>query len=250
MSRNVAMSPLRVGIAGLGNVGGAVLRRLTADASVLAIRTGRPIAVVGVAARDRAKAAPLLGDAEWFDDAVALARAPDRRPRRAHRRPRRRGARGRRSRDRVWQSRRHRQQGAARPPRHGDRGGSRGEGCPAELRSRVAGGIPAIRCCASRSPATRSTASTASSTAPATTSSPAWRPRASASTRAWRRRSGWATPRPTRPSTSTATTRPTNSPSWRPSPSAPRSTSTRSTSKASAPSPPTTSRPPTTSATA
>ena len=76
MSRNVAMSPLRVGIAGLGNVGGAVLRRLTADASVLAIRTGRPIAVVGVAARDRAKAAPLLGDAEWFDDAVALARAP------------------------------------------------------------------------------------------------------------------------------------------------------------------------------
>ncbi|WP_237479834.1 homoserine dehydrogenase [Lichenibacterium dinghuense] len=70
------MSPLRVGIAGLGTVGGAVLRRLTDGASAMASRTGRPVAVVGVSARDRAKAAPLLGTAEWFDDPVALARAP------------------------------------------------------------------------------------------------------------------------------------------------------------------------------
>lgn len=71
------MSPLRVGIAGLGTVGGAVLRRLTADAATLATRTGRPVIVTGVSARDRAKAAPRLGRADWFDDPVALARSPD-----------------------------------------------------------------------------------------------------------------------------------------------------------------------------
>ncbi len=70
------MSPLRVGIAGLGTVGGAVLRRLNDNVSTMASRTGRPVVVVGVSARDRAKAAPLLGGAEWFDDAVDLARAP------------------------------------------------------------------------------------------------------------------------------------------------------------------------------
>ena len=70
------MSPLRVGIAGLGTVGGSVLRRLTDNAAAMACRTGRPIAVVAVAARDRTKAGPSLGGAEWFDDAVALARAP------------------------------------------------------------------------------------------------------------------------------------------------------------------------------
>ncbi len=71
------MSPLRVGIAGLGTVGGAVLRRLTDDLSAMESRTGCPVAVVGVSARDRAKAGPLLGGVEWFSDPVALAGAPD-----------------------------------------------------------------------------------------------------------------------------------------------------------------------------
>ena len=71
------MSPLRVGIAGLGTVGGAVLRRLTDDAGVIRHQTGRPVAVTGVSARNRDKAAPLLGTATWHADAVELARSPD-----------------------------------------------------------------------------------------------------------------------------------------------------------------------------
>ena len=71
------MSPLRVGIAGLGTVGSAVLRRLTEDATGIAARAGRPVRVTGAAARNRAKAAPLLGEAAWFDDALDLARSRD-----------------------------------------------------------------------------------------------------------------------------------------------------------------------------
>ena len=71
------MPPLRVGIAGLGTVGGAVLRRLSDDAAAIAARTGRAVAVTGVSARDRAKAAPLLAQAPWFDDPVELARSRD-----------------------------------------------------------------------------------------------------------------------------------------------------------------------------
>ncbi len=70
------MSPLRVGIAGLGTVGGAVLRRLTDDAAAIAMRTGRDIVVAGASSRSRDKAAPLLGLAEWFADPIALARSP------------------------------------------------------------------------------------------------------------------------------------------------------------------------------
>ena len=71
------MPPLRVGIAGLGTVGGAVLRRLTQDAGMMAARSGRSLIVVGVSSRDRAKAAPMLGDSIWFDNPVDLARCPD-----------------------------------------------------------------------------------------------------------------------------------------------------------------------------
>ncbi|MGI3899984.1 MAG: homoserine dehydrogenase [Janthinobacterium lividum] len=70
------MSPLRVGIAGLGTVGGAVLRRLTDDAAAIAARTGRGVVVTGVSSRDRDKAAPLLVGAEWFADPITLARSP------------------------------------------------------------------------------------------------------------------------------------------------------------------------------
>ena len=44
--------PLRLGIAGLGTVGAAVVRLLTAQARDLAARTGRDIVVTGVSARD------------------------------------------------------------------------------------------------------------------------------------------------------------------------------------------------------
>lgn len=68
--------PLAVGIAGLGTVGGGVLALLRQNAQVIAARAGRPLAVVGVSARDRARDRGLsLAGLHWFDDPAALARA-------------------------------------------------------------------------------------------------------------------------------------------------------------------------------
>ena len=67
-------SPFRVGIAGLGTVGASVLDILTRQGDRLAARSGRPIRVTAVSARDRAKARGHdLGRYAWFDDPVALA---------------------------------------------------------------------------------------------------------------------------------------------------------------------------------
>ncbi len=71
------MRPLSVGLAGLGTVGGGVLALLHQNAELIAARAGRPIAVVAVSARDRARdrGVPLSG-LHWFDDPTALAHAP------------------------------------------------------------------------------------------------------------------------------------------------------------------------------
>jgi homoserine dehydrogenase len=68
---------LRIGIAGLGTVGGGVLRLLQAHADLLAQRSGRRIVVAAVSARDRHRdrGVPLDG-VRWYDDAVALAADP------------------------------------------------------------------------------------------------------------------------------------------------------------------------------
>src|SRR6266568_5757803 len=69
------VEPLRIGIAGLGTVGAAVIRLLTAQAKDLAARTGRSIVVAGVSARDQGRERGVdLSEAVWFDDPVALAR--------------------------------------------------------------------------------------------------------------------------------------------------------------------------------
>jgi len=69
---------LRLGLAGLGTVGLSLLRLLERHGNDLAVRTGRPIAVSGVSARDRGKERGFdLSGMEWFDDPVALARHPD-----------------------------------------------------------------------------------------------------------------------------------------------------------------------------
>ncbi|MGK9168561.1 homoserine dehydrogenase [Inquilinus limosus] len=73
------MTPiLRIGIAGLGTVGGGVLRLLQAHADLLAQRAGRRIVVAAVSARDRHRdrGVPLDG-VRWYDDAVALAADPE-----------------------------------------------------------------------------------------------------------------------------------------------------------------------------
>jgi homoserine dehydrogenase len=67
--------PLRLGIAGLGTVGAAVIRLLDAQARDLAARTGRAIVVTGVSARDASRDRGLdLKTIQWFDDPVELAR--------------------------------------------------------------------------------------------------------------------------------------------------------------------------------
>lgn len=69
--------PLSIGIAGLGTVGGGTLALLRANASLIAARAGRPVAVTAVAARDRLRDRGLsLAGLRWFDDAVALANDP------------------------------------------------------------------------------------------------------------------------------------------------------------------------------
>jgi homoserine dehydrogenase len=71
-------SPLRLGVAGLGTVGAALLKLLDRQANALAERTGRRIAVTVVAARDRGKARDLdLARFEWASDPVALAASPE-----------------------------------------------------------------------------------------------------------------------------------------------------------------------------
>ena len=67
------MNPLRVGIAGIGTVGRAVMRRLMRDADLIAARAGRPVIVTAASARDRARAEPHLGSSRWFADPAALA---------------------------------------------------------------------------------------------------------------------------------------------------------------------------------
>jgi homoserine dehydrogenase len=71
-------SPLRLGVAGLGTVGAALLKLLDRQANALAERTGRRIAVTAVSARDRGKIRDLdLARFEWFSDPVALASSPE-----------------------------------------------------------------------------------------------------------------------------------------------------------------------------
>ncbi len=65
--------PLRVGLAGLGNVGGGVVKLLDANARLIAARAGRPIAVTAVSARDRNRDRGLdLARFAWVDDATEL----------------------------------------------------------------------------------------------------------------------------------------------------------------------------------
>ncbi len=69
---------LRVGVAGLGTVGGGTVKELVENAALLESRCGRPIKLVAVAEmnRDRQAVLPLDG-VTWYDDALALIDADD-----------------------------------------------------------------------------------------------------------------------------------------------------------------------------
>jgi homoserine dehydrogenase len=69
--------PLSVALAGLGTVGGGVLKLLRDNADIVAARAGRPIAVTAVSARDRTRDRGVsLSGLHWYDDPVALAADP------------------------------------------------------------------------------------------------------------------------------------------------------------------------------
>lgn len=65
---------LRIGVAGLGTVGGGVLKLLATHGDLLTRRAGRPIVVTAVSARDRSRDRGIdLSGLRWHDNAVDLA---------------------------------------------------------------------------------------------------------------------------------------------------------------------------------
>lgn len=71
------VAPLKVGLAGLGTVGAAVIRLIQDNRTALSARCGRPVEVVAVTARTRGKDRDVdLKSLRWVDDPVALARDP------------------------------------------------------------------------------------------------------------------------------------------------------------------------------
>jgi homoserine dehydrogenase len=70
-------APLKVGIAGVGTVGAALIAQIARQKEALAARCGRAIEVVAVCARSKGKDRGVdLKKMKWFSDPVTLARAP------------------------------------------------------------------------------------------------------------------------------------------------------------------------------
>ena len=71
-------APLRLGIAGLGTVGGGVVRLLAEHGDLLTARCGRPLQVTAVSARDRNRDRGLdLSAFAWHDNPVDMAGSDD-----------------------------------------------------------------------------------------------------------------------------------------------------------------------------
>lgn len=71
-------TPLRLGIAGLGTVGVGVVKIVQQHGALLAQRAGRPVEIVAVSARSKAKNRDVdLSNYAWEDDPVALAKRDD-----------------------------------------------------------------------------------------------------------------------------------------------------------------------------
>ncbi len=70
-------APLSVGIAGLGTVGGGIIKMLHDNADLVTARAGRDVVVSAVSARNRSRDRGFAMDGlRWFDDAVAMASDP------------------------------------------------------------------------------------------------------------------------------------------------------------------------------
>ena len=71
-------NPLKIAIAGLGNVGAGTVKLLAENADLLTRRCGRPLVVTAVSARDRKRERGIdLSRVTWFDDPVRLAAEAD-----------------------------------------------------------------------------------------------------------------------------------------------------------------------------
>ena len=69
--------PLKVGLAGLGTVGAAVVQLLDREREKLVARCGRPVEIVAVSARSRGKRRGVdLKKFRWFADPAKLAADP------------------------------------------------------------------------------------------------------------------------------------------------------------------------------
>ncbi len=68
---------LRVGVAGLGTVGLAVLALVERQAASLKARAGREIAIAAIAAKERKERGRDLSAFQWFDEPAKLAASPD-----------------------------------------------------------------------------------------------------------------------------------------------------------------------------
>jgi homoserine dehydrogenase len=71
-------APLRIGIAGLGTVGAGVVKLLAEHGRLLSLRGGRPLKLVAVSARRKARKRDIdVSRVRWESDPMALATAPD-----------------------------------------------------------------------------------------------------------------------------------------------------------------------------
>src|ERR1700749_2839334 len=72
------VAPLRVGLAGLGTVGAAVVDLIARERAALTARCGRVIEVTAVTARKKVKKRPIdVSKFKWARDPIALATDPD-----------------------------------------------------------------------------------------------------------------------------------------------------------------------------
>ena len=70
--------PLRIAIAGLGNVGSGAAQLIQQNADLLGKRTGRTLKITSISARDRSKDRGFsTSGMNWFDDPVVMARDND-----------------------------------------------------------------------------------------------------------------------------------------------------------------------------
>ena len=71
-------APIRIGLAGLGTVGGGVVKIVQSHGPTIAARAGRPVEIVAISARSRQRDRGVdLSAYAWEDDPVALARRAD-----------------------------------------------------------------------------------------------------------------------------------------------------------------------------